>query len=68
MRTIKDLCELLASNDKLMREKMSDLLALRKIVAIEEMKLEARSRRSRITAANELSRAARTGLQGVSRF
>ena len=53
MRTIKDLCEQLASDDNMLREKMSDLLSLRRIVAVEEIKREARSRRSRVFAGNE---------------
>jgi hypothetical protein len=53
MRTIKDLCEQLASDDNMLREKMSELLSLRRIVAIEEIRREARSGRPRAFAENE---------------
>jgi hypothetical protein len=55
MRTINDLCEQLASDDNMLREKMSDLLSLRRIVAVEEIKRQARSRRSRVFAENEVA-------------
>jgi ribosomal protein S18 len=47
MDTIKDLCEQLALNDKILRENMSDLLALRQRVVSEAIK---EARRLRVFA------------------
>jgi hypothetical protein len=46
--TVKELREQLASDDDMLREKMSDLVSLRKIVGDAEIERGARSRRSRV--------------------
>ncbi|MCA1453371.1 hypothetical protein I6F35_09110 [Bradyrhizobium sp. BRP22] len=54
-RTIKELREQLALDDTMLREKMSSLVSLRKIVADAEMENGVQSRRSRVFAENTVS-------------
>jgi hypothetical protein len=54
-RTVKELREQLASDDDMLREKMSDLVSLRKIVGDAEIERRARSRRSRVLAENAIT-------------
>jgi hypothetical protein len=53
--TVKELREQLASDDDMLREKMSDLVSLRKIVGDAEIERRARSRRSRVLAENAVT-------------
>jgi hypothetical protein len=54
-RAVKELREQLASDDDMLREKMSDLVSLRKIVADAEIERGALSRRSRVFAENAVT-------------
>jgi hypothetical protein len=53
--TVKELREQLASDDDMLREKMSDLVSFRKIVGDAEIERRARSRRSRVLAENAVT-------------
>jgi hypothetical protein len=53
--TVKELREQLASDDDMLREKMSDLVSLRKIVGDAKIERRARSRRSRVLAENAVT-------------